>query len=146
MRECKHKSSLCDCIDWKNDDLALRLNHFSQNFEFAGFELEYTSLEAAEERRLCKVGRCRTCGKRLCFDKELPTQDTVDGLLAKIYRWMYQLWKGPGEKLPEGLANFREMFLNLFHEDDQELVREWLSRPENQNVHQMYRNSGEEVW
>ncbi len=48
MRECKHKSSLCDCIDWKNDDLALRLNHFSQNFEFAGFELEYTSLEAAE--------------------------------------------------------------------------------------------------
>lgn len=146
MRECERKQSLCGCINWKKDDLALQVNHLMNNFEFTGFELEYTTLGPEDNRRLCRVGRCRACGKRLCIGTRLPTQDTVDGLLAKICHWTYQMWKGPGEKLPDGMPNLRDMFLALFHEEDRGLVREWLSRPGNPNVHQMYRNSNEEVW
>ena len=146
MRECEHKQSMCSCIDWKKDDLALQVNHLVNNFDFTGFELEYTTLGPEENRRLCKIGRCRVCGKQLCIGTKLPAQDTVDGLLAKIYRWMYQMWNAPRKALPDGILDFRTMFLALFHDEDLELVREWLSRPENQTIHRMYRNSGKEVW
>ena len=146
MPECERKQSMCGCIDWKKDDLALQVNHLMNNCEFTGIELEYTTLNPEENRRLCKVGRCRVCGKRLCTGTRLPAQGTTDGLLVEIYRWIYQMWKMPGEKLPDGAADFRDMFLALFHKEDQELVREWLTRPENQTIHQMYRSSGEEVW
>lgn len=94
----------------------------------------------------CKVGRCRVCGKQVCIGTGLPTQDTVDDLLAKIYLWMYQIWKAPRKMLPDGISDFRDMFLVLFHKEDQGLVREWLSRPENQTIHQVYWNSDKEVW
>ncbi len=128
MQECQHKQSLCDCIDWKKDDLDVELKHIRENFEFTGYELEYTTLEPEENRRLCKVGRCRACGKRLCLGTGLPVQATVHDLLAAIYRWMFQMWYGPREQLPEGAECFSDMFLSLFHESDQTLVSEWLAQ------------------
>ena len=62
MRECEHKQSMCHCIDWEKDDLADKIHHVISNFEFTGFELNYTTLEPEKGRLLCKVGRCRTCG------------------------------------------------------------------------------------
>ena len=144
MPECDQKMPLCQCIDWKTEDIVIGVNHLMNNFVFQRFELEYSTLEPEENRRLCKIGRCSVCGKRLCIGTKLPTQDTVDGLLAKIYRWMYQLWKGPNEPLSEGFHSFREMFLALFHDQDQTFVRKWLSQPENKSVSRMYRHSSRE--
>lgn len=126
MRECEHKQPLCDCVDWKTDDLAVRIDHIMRNFEFAGFELEYAALETEGNRRLCKIGRCRTCGKRLCIGTRLTAQDTADGLLAEIFRWTLQMWNAADEKLPDGAECFTDMFLSLFHESDREFVREWV--------------------
>ena len=48
MRECERKETLCTCVDWETGDLEKRIHHLVCNFEFTGFELEYTTLEPAE--------------------------------------------------------------------------------------------------
>lgn len=128
MQECQYKQSLCGCIDWKKDDLVLQVNHLMNSFEFMGFELEYTTLEPEENRRLCKVGRCRVCGRRLCIGGELSAQGTSDELLADVFRRTLQMWDSAHEPLPEGAECFTDMFVSLFHETDQERVNEWLAR------------------
>ena len=55
MRECEHKQSMCHCIDWEKDDLADKIHHVISNFEFTGFELNYTTLEPEKGRLLCVV-------------------------------------------------------------------------------------------
>lgn len=130
MRECEHKQSMCGCIDWKKHDLDVELKHIRENFEFIGYELEYTTLEPEEGRRVCTVGRCRVCGKRLCIGLGLPVQVPADTLLASLYNWMYVKLVMPGLKRPDGAASFQEMFLSLFHRSDQEYVREWMDRYE----------------
>ena len=84
MRECEREDMLCTCVDWGKDDLAARIHHIICNFEFTGFGLEYTTLERPEGRRLCRIGRCRDCGKRLCYGDDLPAQSTPDDLLADV--------------------------------------------------------------
>lgn len=133
-QECRYKQSMCDCFDWKRDDIAILVNHLMKHFEFTGFELEYTSLEQPESCRLCKVGRCRICGKRLCIGAKLPSSGTPDDLLAEIYSWMFRMWSASDERLPAGVNCFRDMFVTLFHESDREFVQEWLNwRAGNEN-------------
>ncbi len=126
MQECKHKQSLCDCIDWKNDDLTAQVNHLMNYFNFSAFELKYTTLEPEENRRLCKVGRCRICHSDLCIGKELPGQAKSDELLTEVYRWMFQMWNPSRDSLSDGTNCFTDMFLSVFHENDREFVSEWL--------------------
>lgn len=45
MRGCECGELLCTCVDWGKDDLAARIHHIICNFEFTGFELNYTTLE-----------------------------------------------------------------------------------------------------
>lgn len=130
MQECQHKQSMCDCIDWKKHDLDVELTHIRENFEFTGYELEYTTLEPEEGRRVCTVGRCRVCGKCLCIGLGLPDQVPADTLLASLYHWLYVNLVMPGLKQPDGAASFQETFLSLFHQSDQEYVREWMNRYE----------------
>ena len=127
MRECERKEPWCSCVDWKEGDLAVRINHFAHNFEFTNYELEYATLEPEEDRRLCKSGRCRTCGKHLCIGRELPSQATPDELLTEIYGRMRQTWDASHDGLVSGADCFTDMFLSVFHESDQEFVSEWLN-------------------
>lgn len=127
MPECDQKMPLCQCIDWKTEDIVIGVKHLMNNFEFQRFELEYNTLEPEEHRRLCKVGRCLICGKRLCYGTELSAQDYGDRLLTKIYHWVFHLWNGGKDRLPDGVNCFRDMFLSLFHESDQDFVCEWLN-------------------
>ncbi len=128
MRDCEREDLLCTCIDWGKDDLAVRIHHIICNFEFTGFELEYTTLELPEGRRLCRIGRCRACGKRLCCGDDLPAQSTPDDLLADIFRRALRMWNAGDKNLPAGVDTFADLFLSLFHEPDREFVSEWLKR------------------
>ncbi len=124
MQECNQKIPLCRCIDWKKTDLVLQVNHLMTNFEFTGFDLAYNTLEPEQNRRLCKIGRCRICGQRLCIGTKLPDQSTADELVAEIYHWIYRMWEGP-----HGPATgFQESFLSLFRKSDREFVRDWMKR------------------
>ena len=125
--ERKCSQLLCTCIDWKNDDLTMQVNHLMNYFDFTDFELKYTTLEPEENRRLCKVGRCRICHKDLCIGKELPGQTKSDELLTEVYRWIFQMWNPSHDRLLDGADCFSDMFLSVFHESDQEFVSEWLN-------------------
>ena len=50
MQGCNQKLPLCNCVDWKKDDLVLQVNHLMTHFEFSRFELEYNTLELEENR------------------------------------------------------------------------------------------------
>lgn len=126
MRDCECEELLCTCVDWGKDDLAARIHHIICNFEFTGFELEYTTLERPEGR-LCRIGRCRTCGKRLCYGEDLPAQGTSAELLSDIFRRALQMWDSAHEPLPDGAECFTDLFVSLFHKADQERVNEWLA-------------------
>ena len=104
------------------------------NMVNAGWELEHTALEQPEQRRLCLVGVCQRCGGRLCLGLRITDGLDRNDLLAEIYRHMRQISHNFGLS-----RSSREMFVELFHEEDQPFVREWLKRPENRDVAQMYR-------
>lgn len=134
------KEDCCDCPDLLDADFGRRICHWAHNFELLGWALKYVTLDApGADSRLCRYGRCRACGKRLCADLCIPVEKSGDSFLAAAYRWMNQLWHGMGSPLPNHYQTFREMFLALFHEGDKPFISEWLARPENQNVMQMYR-------
>ena len=127
MRDCEREELLCTCIDWDKADLADKIHHVISNFDFTGFELNYTTLEPEKGRLLCKVGRCRICGKRLCYGDDLPAQSTPDDLLADIFRRALQMWDSTHEPLPDGAECFTDLFVSLFHEADRERVNKWLA-------------------
>lgn len=134
------KEDLCDCPERQAEDFIVMLVHYTQNFVLEGWALKYDTLEApGVDSLLCRYGRCRVCGKRLCACTDIPDDKTGDSFLAAVYRRMYQLWYGHGRPLPEPYQNFREMYLALFHEADQAFVSEWLNHPENQDILSMYR-------
>ena len=93
MRDCECEELLCTCVDWGKDDLAARIHHIICNFEFTGFELEYTTLERLDGRRLCRIGRRRACGKRLCYGDELSAQSTPAELLAGSFYRAFKRWR-----------------------------------------------------
>lgn len=128
MQECAHKTELCQCISWEGENLVLGVNHLMYHFVFERFELEYSTLEQLKDCRLCKVGCCSICGKRLCIGSFLPSQNEVDKCLREIYQWVFQMWKGPHGPLPEEATCFRDMFLSLFHEVDRDAVSDWLDQ------------------
>ena len=103
MRDCECEELLCTCVDWGKDDLAARIHHIICNFEFTGFGLEYTTLERPEGRRLCRIGRCRVCGKRLCYGDDLPAQGTSDELLSEVFRRAFQMWNARCGAMPPSI-------------------------------------------
>lgn len=128
MQDCEHKKSLCDCIDWRKGDLDSEISHIKNHFEFTKYELEYTTLEPEEGRRICTIGRCRVCGKLLCIGLGLPDQIPVDTLLMNLYQWLYVKLVIPGIMPLDGADCFQDVFVSLFHESDREFVYEWLDR------------------
>ena len=84
MPTCQKKDQLCRCIDWPDEDFDVEIDHFIRNFEFLHVELEYASLDAREPVRVCRIGRCRVCGGRMCDGTTLPPEKTVRELMPTI--------------------------------------------------------------
>ncbi len=132
QESCSPSLPLCICS--KNMNTFQILSHMLQNLRFGHFELAYHSLEPEKGRRLCMIGLCRQCGKRLCYGVELPEHESPESLLFIIYHWCLQLWMVKEFRSAEDERDFRTVFLNLFHKKDQELAQAWLERTEAQNA------------
>lgn len=136
MREkqtCPHgPESLCSCkpLKEREKDIAGFLRHISENMTNEVWELDYTDINRPEKRRLCVVGTCRLCGGRLCY--EMDAADTLAGndFLAAVYHRLYELHRSDGCCFM-GNSAFRVRFVELFHTQDQPLIRKWLEQPEN---------------
>lgn len=119
MPTCQKKDQLCRCIDWPDEDFDVEIDHFIRNFEFLHVELEYASLDAREPVRVCRIGRCRVCGGRMCDGTTLPPEKTVRELMPTICLLAGLAFQQFGYPLPAGTSSFREVFPTLFHEEDQ---------------------------
>ena len=117
MPTCQKKDQLCRCIDWPDEDFDVEIDHFIRNFEFLHVELEYASLDAREPVRVCRIGRCRVCGGRMCDGTTLPPEKTVRELMPTICLLAGLAFQQFGYPLPAGTSSFREVFPTLFHEE-----------------------------
>ena len=142
---CNHPEPLCRCIDWKDEDFDVEIDHLIHNFEFLRFALEYEALEPGKEVQMCELGRCRICGGRICYGTSLmaagPTHDLMDGL----YRRTLQRWRLKKRPLPDGAGSFEELFVSMFHEEDWEAVRSWLPQARSEGRLQECPDVGNEV-
>ena len=137
MPTCQKKDQLCRCIDWPDEDFDVEIDHFIRNFEFLHVELEYASLDAREPVRVCRIGRCRVCGGRMCDGTTLPPEKTVRELMPTICLLAGLAFQQFGYPLPAGTSSFREVFPTLFHEEDQAFAKQWLSEPEGWHLMKM---------
>ena len=143
INKCRHGAEgLCSCPPVRNREgnfLAL-LEHMAVNMTDIRWELDYTDLSRPEKRRLCRVGTCRVCGGVLCHGVDAFDHLAGDDFLAAACRYLYQFHNAGGRTFMCS-SEFRERFVQMFHEQDRPMIRQWLERPENRLVQAMCRTS-----
>lgn len=140
-RVCLHEAeSLCTCkpvMERKKDIVGL-LAHVRTNMKNVRWELDYTDIHLSEKRRLCLVGMCCICGGRLCYEVDASDVLAGDDFLVAVYRRLFQLYFVGEDCIT--LSEFRKRFAQMFHQQDQALIWEWLERPENRSLFAMHRS------
>lgn len=142
---CNHPEPLCRCIDWKNEDFDVEIDHLVYNFEFLRFTLEYEALGPDKEVQFCELGRCRICGGRICYGISLTAVASTQNLIAGLYRRTLQRWCLKKRPLPDGVSSFEELFVSMFHEEDRETVRNWFTQAQAEGWLQGVPDAGSEV-
>lgn len=139
-KHCQHEpDDLCSCRPVQSGDSFRMALHLAENMTDVDWHLTYQTLETINPYRMCLIGKCRICGGRLCIEQKSFGIVTTDDFLAAAYRHLYQFRHNLGQPLRD--KEFRVKFVEMFREDDRAFVQEWLSWPENQSVHTMYRRS-----
>lgn len=129
MKEsCRNQPPLCRCIRWGDEDFDVEVDHLIHNFEFLRLELEYDTLAPGAVWRLCQIGRCRRCGGRLCIGTHMTARDTLEDTLASIHLLVGQRWQRRTGTCSGRNKDFQELFIRLFHEDDRQIVQDWLAQ------------------
>lgn len=142
---CNRPEPLCRCIDWKDEDFNVEIDHLIHNFDFLRFTLEYEALGPGEEVQLCELGQCRICGGRICYGTSLTATDSTQELIAGLYRRTLQRWNLKEQPFPAGVSSFEELFVSMFHEEDRETARSWLTQAQTEGRLKDCTGNGNEV-
>lgn len=130
---CPNTEPYCKCINWKDEDFDVEVDHLIHNFEFLRLEMTYSVLDETSPIRLCEIGRCRKCRGRIC----IGATESRAGLVSKRLEWLYFIAfeRLRQRRLSEPVTPevFQALFPALFHENDQPFVREWLASSETQS-------------
>ena len=123
--------------------------HHAENFIPTGWALEYDTLNGKGQKRfLYIIGRCLHCRKSARTGVSIPSELTGDALFEKVYEEqrryrpfaehhpqtgayfgkleMRLKWYQQQDDLPVERRN--EQFVQLFHTEDQEAARLWVSQ------------------
>ena len=82
---CPNTEPYCKCINWKDEDFDVEVDHLIHNFEFLRLEMTYSVLDETSPIRLCEIGRCRKCRGRIC----IGATESHAGLVSKRLEWLY---------------------------------------------------------
>lgn len=138
--ECPHRGEkMCLCKAMQTNDSVTQITYLFDSIQEPKAELSYTSLAAPHPYRLCLSGVCGKCGRRLCISLEKPGDFSGDDFLAAVYQHLYQVFNA---NFGMRTKDFRQMFMELFHEQDRPYIQHWLELPENQCMTQMYHRTG----
>lgn len=129
---------MCSCkpVRERNGDIVALIQHLSEKICDVEWLLDYTDIQKAEHRRLCRAGICRTCGGVLCHELDASDNLAGDDFLSAVYRNLYQL---AGRDM--SYTGFQNRFVKMFHQQDQPYVRDWLERLANRDACRMYRKT-----
>lgn len=119
------QDEMCTCIP-KGETVRL-MEHMSRHIASIGYQLDYKDLDTGTGR-LCQIGRCLVCGKRLCYGVSIFKPDRWDILLEAVYQHMRAFWAFTGGQTPDGIPDFRALFLSLFRPEDRARAEQWLDR------------------
>lgn len=147
-RTCPHgPESLCSCepLKRRRKDIVGFLRHISENMKNEVWELDYSDINRPEKRRLCVVGTCRLCGGRLCYEVDAADALAGDDFLAAVYHHLSE-FHSAGDCRSVGTRAFRERFVEMFHTQDQALIRKWLERSENLPIQTASCRDGESAY
>jgi len=141
LSELKYEK--CSCV-FKGDspeteidaEMYVKLKGFQETLYWI---LIYTTLDAEPGRKLCRISRCKKCGKMYCEGSGIPEDKSGDSFLAVVYRWFYQEAYNIKREIVSPKSKFNEEFLKLFDDKDKPFVEDWLKLLENQDIMQMYR-------
>lgn len=126
---CSYSSeTLCSCDSVQSGEVLQIVFHMAENMEDIRWELDYKSLADLSDYRLCMVGRCRQCGRRLCASQEIDGVLTTEEFLDGVYQGLKRFHEHIGEPLSH--AAFREKFAAMFHAEDRPFVEDWLMQRE----------------
>lgn len=126
---CSYSSeTLCSCDSVQSGEVLQIVFHMAENMEDIRWELDYKSLADLSDYRLCMVGRCRQCGRRLCASQGINSTLTAESFLGAAYQHMEQFHRHHGATLSH--AAFHEKFAAMFHAEDQPFVEDWLMQRE----------------
>lgn len=126
---CTHSpETLCSCAPVQSGDVAQIIFHMAENMEDIRWELDYKSLADLSDYRLCVVGRCRQCGRRLCASQKIDGALTTEEFLDVVYQGLERFHEHIGEPLSH--AAFRERFAAMFHAENRPFVEDWLVQRE----------------
>ena len=124
-QNCGHEQDeMCACI--RDMSTANQMIHTAGNIRDVSWELDYETLEAPERVRLCIVGSCGKCGKRLCYGLHIGNEMTGETLIESVYTYIVLFHKLIGLKLPG--EQFDADFCCLFHELDHPIVKAWMEK------------------
>lgn len=142
---CHNQEPYCTCINWKDEDFDVEIDHLVHNFEFARLEVTYPELSTTAPMMLCEIGKCRQCGGRICIGAIGSRSNPVGEKLKWLYFIAFERLQQRSPAKPVTTKSFQSLFPTLFHECDQPFVRKWLESPETQSYVRSLLGSGKEA-
>ena len=128
MSECllKLDAEFCTCPERRSKNAVESFLYVQAHMEVERWQLQYRSLVGKEDRRLCRIGTCRVCGKALCEGLLLDEALTREAVLADAWRLL---------KLEARMTNHaslianpicaENLFVSMFHDADQAVAHTW---------------------
>lgn len=127
---CHNTKPYCTCINWKDEDFDVEIDHLIQNFEFSHLKLEYTTLDTTNTVKLCQIGKCRKCGGQICVGSSQALHKPIEDGLHWLFHVSYLTLQRQDAPATVTFESFLEQFPELFQEAERPLVREWLRKPD----------------
>ena len=125
----KLDTEFCSCPERRSKNPVEAFLYVNSHMAVERWVLQYTSLSGEEDRRLCRVGTCRVCGKALCEGSLLDAAYTTEEVFTQAWKLL---------KLAGRLTNHaallahpacaKNLFVSMFHEEDKPTARAWFQK------------------
>ena len=94
--------------------------------EVERWQLQYKRLTGKEDRRLCRIGTCRVCGKALCEGSLLDDALTPEEVFEKAWKMLKLVGRMTNHASLIAQPRCAErLYVSMFYDTDQAAARTW---------------------
>lgn len=131
MSEClgKLNAEFCSCPERSCSNAAASFLYVQAHMEVERWRLQYKELTGVEDRRLCRIGTCRVCGKALCEGILLDAVSTVEELFSEAWERLQLVGCITNHAaLLAHTLRAEKLYVSMFHKEDQPAALAWFER------------------